>query len=152
MAKPLSAQKDAPIDPSWSTNVKSDDLSGYTWKGKQSTAKKPVQFTKEQLDWLRAHRSNTTNTSNPPVKKEDVVIYNESTPSPATQRYIDGQNWLKSLNDPVIVNEMINSFSEPHVIGNSNVPSMPKTTNTSRTMTITSTTKGGTTSSTIRVW
>ena len=147
MAKPLSAQqKDSPINTEWSVKAKSDDLSGYTWKGK-TTTQKPVQFTKEQLDWLRKYKQ--VNSTQP--VKENIVIKNSST-STSSKHFITKDEYDALFNDPISIRKDLNSMPTPHVIGNNTVPSMPKNSAQSRTITVTSTSKGSTTSSTIRVW
>lgn len=145
MAKPLSAQqKDSPINTEWSVKAKSDDLSGYTWKGK-TTTQKPVQFTKEQLDWLRKYKQVN---SQQPVK-EEVVIINYNTPT-TTKHFMTSDEFNELFKATGFADDINNAV--PHVIGSSTVPSMPKSSNYSRTITVTSTTKGSTTSSNIRLW
>jgi len=124
---------DSPIDPTWTTGEKSakrDKLNSIL-------TLKPV-------------KNMVRNNSQQPVK-EEVVIINSNT-STSTSTFMSRDEYNRLFNDPSSIRDFMNGASIPHQYGSAEVPSIPKSTNYSRTITITSTTKGSTTSSNIRVW
>jgi len=124
---------DSPIDPTWTTgerSAKCDKLNSIL-------TLKPVK--------------NIVKTNSQQPVKEEVVIINSNT-STSSKHFMTKEEYDALFNDPISIREDLNSMPTPHVIGNNTVPSMPKNSAQSRTITVTSTSKGSTTSSTIRVW
>lgn len=122
---------DSPIDPTWTTgerSAKCDKLNSIL-------TLKPV-------------KNIVKNNSQQPVK-EEVVIINYNTPT-TTKHFMTSSEFNELFKATGFADDINNAV--PHVIGSSTVPSMPKSSNYSRTITVTSTTKGSTTSSNIRLW
>jgi hypothetical protein len=122
---------DSPIDPTWTTgerSAKCDKLNSIL-------TLKPV-------------KNIVKNNSQQPVK-EEVVIINSNT---STSTIMSKDEYNRLFNDPSSIRDFMNGASIPHQYGSAEVPSIPKSTNYSRSITITSTTKGSTTSSNIRLW